>query len=98
MIGCTQTITGRLYPSPANRDFFMLDFVNQSGKRVEDTKFILYETGVHGEDKRSIMATQGSLPERRGTVDLYTLSPRRTVEIVAEDGTLLAAEGDILHL
>lgn len=86
---CTQHIAGRLYPSPASPDLFILDFVDHNGKRVDVTKLIIYDTGDSGDDTRSVMATQGSLPDCRGTVDLYTLNPSRMVEIVTEDDVLL---------
>ena len=89
MFNCTPHITGRLYPCPATPDLFVLDFIDYNGIRIHATKLIIYDIGDFGYETRSVIPTQGSLPDRKGTVDLYTLNPSRVVEVVTEDNRTL---------
>jgi len=89
MFNCTPHITGRLYPCPATPDLFVLDFIDYNGIRIDATKLIIYDIGDFGYETRSVIPIQGSLPDRKGTVDLYTLNPSRVVEVVTEDNQTL---------
>jgi hypothetical protein len=80
---CTPSLTGRITPFPHYRDLYVLDFASTAdGKRFDrDTNLDIYDVGVFGEGEPSVIQPQGSVPGRRGTVDLYTLNPGRTVQI-----------------
>ncbi|KAF8640614.1 hypothetical protein AX17_000275 [Amanita inopinata Kibby_2008] len=83
---CTPSLRGRITPFPHYRDLYVLDFVSTDGKRVDhDTKLDIYDVGVFGEEQPRLIYPQGTLPGRRGTVDLYTLNPGRTVHIYQRD-------------
>ena len=89
MFDCTPYLRGRLYPDPATPDLFVLDFIDHNDIRVLDaTGLILYDVGDFGDEPRTELPTQGSLPERKATVDLYTLNPGRVVEITKDNQTL----------
>jgi hypothetical protein len=67
---------------PHSRDLYVLDFVSRDGKRFDhDTQLDVYDVGVFGEEELALIRPQGSLPGRRGTVDLYSLNPGRTFHI-----------------
>lgn len=78
---CTPSLRGRITPFPHYHDLYVLDFVSTTdGKRFDrDTNLDIYDVGVLGEEEP--INTQGTVPERRGTVDIYTLNPGRTVQI-----------------
>ncbi|KAF8229292.1 hypothetical protein L208DRAFT_1378981 [Tricholoma matsutake] len=78
---CTPFLRGRITPFPHYHDLYVLDFVSTTdGKRFDrDTNLDIYDVGVLGEEEP--INTQGTVPERRGTVDIYTLNPGRTVQI-----------------
>jgi hypothetical protein len=80
---CTQSLRGRLYPNPATRDIFVLDFVDNNGTRVlGDTGLTIYDVGTFGYEERRAITRAGSTPERPGTVDFFMLNPGRIVEVV----------------
>jgi hypothetical protein len=80
---CTPSLRGRITPFPHYRDLYVLDFVSTTdGKRFDhDTNLDIYDVGVFGEEEPSPINPQGTVPGRRGTVDIYTLNPGRTVQI-----------------
>jgi hypothetical protein len=88
LFDCTQHLRGRLYPYPITPDLYILDFIDYKGIRVDSTNLILYDVGEFGEE-RTRLPTQGTVPERVGTVDLYTLNPSRVIEIVTVDNKTL---------
>jgi hypothetical protein len=66
---CTQHLRGRLYPSPATPDLFILELIDLEGLHVHVTNLTLYDMAKHK------IPTQGSLPIFRNLVDLYTIGP-----------------------
>ena len=80
---CTPFLRGRITPFPHYHDLYVLDFVSTTdGKRFDrDTNLDIYDVGVLGEEEPSLINPQGTVPERRSTVDIYTLNPGRTVQI-----------------
>jgi hypothetical protein len=96
---CTSQLDGLLYPSPATDDIYMLEFIDYCGKRVDVTNLDIYDIGQFGDRKRQMIYPMGSMPDARGTVDLYSLSPGSVVEICANNEVLnrvsfIYAKGD----
>jgi len=79
---CTSSLKGRLTPYPHSPSLYVLDFVSHDNKRFEqDTNLAVYDVGFFGEDEPQENFPQGSLPGRRGTIDLFILNPGRVCEI-----------------
>jgi hypothetical protein len=68
----------------------MLELVDDRGKRVNVTNLDVYDVGDPelGDETREIIYPMGSLPDSRGTVDLYALNPGRVVEMCQDSQVL----------
>jgi hypothetical protein len=80
---CTPTLSGRLYPNPANWFIHVLDFLDSHGTRVHDTGLIVYDRDIQGGGKRIRLRHADALdtPGHQGTIDLFFLSTARVLEI-----------------
>ena len=90
---CTPTLSGRLYPNPANWFIHVLDFIDNHGTRVLDTGLIIYDRGVMGGGERIRLRRADALdtPGHQGTIDLFFFSTARVLEIADRNDQRLKA-------
>jgi len=77
-------------------DLYILDFVDYNGTRVDSTNLIIYDVDEFT-NERTQMLKQGTVPERKGTVDLDTLNPSGLVDIATADNETLKRISFIYH-
>jgi hypothetical protein len=67
-------------------DLYLLDFIDYNGICVDEFS-----------NKHTQMVNQGTIPEHKSIVDLYTLSPSRLVDIATTDNQTLKRISFIYH-
>ena len=96
LFNCMLSLRGHLYPFPMANDLYILDFVDYNGTCVDLTNLIIYDVDEFSNEHTQIF-NQGTIPECKGTVNLYTLNTSRLVNIATADNQTLKSISFIYH-